>query len=347
MAAIDAARRYRRAVLYGVLLLLSGCSLLPTSSDPAQRIDAALSEHRYATALAIIDGAEATQSDYSALQARRDEVARASQRYRDEVLREARRLADNEQWWEAHALLMRAAPLVLESEPIDALGEQLREQEAAALRERLTRWYLALGQALLNSGQVDQALAPFDTPEADIAATEWRRLHHRTTTALTELGHFYAEQRQWEAALRTLEMAQRLSPDQPPPQALASARQAIDSAHSRQQTAREEAHRKKAQELVARYQDSESLDDLLAARTFLLRYPDQDLEPLRQRVDRWCQQRFADAMARGEALYARGEYRTAYRLWKQVVPLEPDNTELNSKLERSRRVLENLRTLDE
>lgn len=347
MAASDLARRHPRWALYGVLLLLSGCSLLPVSSDPAQRIDAALSEHRYAAALAIIDSTEATQPNYPALQARRGEIVQASRRYRGEVLRQARRLADDEQWEDAYALLVRAAPLVLESEPIDTLGEQLKEQEAAALRERLTRWYLALGQALLSSGRVDQALAPFHVPEAEMATAEWHRLRHRTTAALTELGHFYADQRQWEAASRTLEMAQQLSPERPLPQALTLARQAIDSARNQQQTARENAHRKTAQELVARYQDSESLDDLLAARTFLLRYPGPDLAPLRQRVERWCQQRLADAMARGEALYARGEYRTAYRLWQQVAPLEPDNAELNSKLERSRRVLENLRTLDE
>ena len=52
-------------------------------------------------------------------------------------------------------------------------------------------------------------------------------------------------------------------------------------------------------------------------------------------------------MNTGEALYARGQYKEAYRIWKQVAPLYPNDEELNKKLERSRRVLTNLRSLQQ
>ena len=55
---------------------------------------------------------------------------------------------------------------------------------------------------------------------------------------------------------------------------------------------------------------------------------------------------FARTMAQGEALYAKGEYRAAHQLWQRVAPLDPENVELQKKLERSERVIRNLESLN-
>ena len=87
---------------------------------------------------------------------------------------------------------------------------------------------------------------------------------------------------------------------------------------------------------------------MLAARHFLSQHQGNPvLAGHRERLEQWARRRFAEEMNTGEALYARGQYREAYRIWKQVAPLYPDNEELNKKLERSRRVLANLRSLQD
>ena len=99
---------------------------------------------------------------------------------------------------------------------------------------------------------------------------------------------------------------------------------------------------------MSRYQRNGQLQSLLAARAFLNRHPGNPaLASHRKQLEQWCRRRFAEEMNTGEALYARGQYREAYRIWKQVAPLYPDNEELNKKLERSKRVLTNLRSLQQ
>jgi tetratricopeptide (TPR) repeat protein len=99
---------------------------------------------------------------------------------------------------------------------------------------------------------------------------------------------------------------------------------------------------------MARYQRNGQLDSLLAARSFLNKHQNNPaLADHQKRLEQWARRRFSEEMNTGEALYARGQYREAYRIWKQVAPLYPDNEELNKKLERSRRVLANLRSLQD
>ncbi|QJX02232.1 hypothetical protein HML84_09740 [Alcanivorax sp. IO_7] len=50
---------------------------------------------------------------------------------------------------------------------------------------------------------------------------------------------------------------------------------------------------------------------------------------------------------RGRGALCGREYQAAHRLWREVAPLDPDNPELLKKLERSRKVLDNLRSLEE
>lgn len=345
MAATDWPRRYLATSC--LIVVLAGCSTLTSFSGSLEQVDEAMGEHRYAAALAAIDNADPRDPHYQQLRAQRAKVIAASRDYGQKALREARRLADQEQWQQAYALLEDTAPRVVTNPPILRLEKQIKEREAETLRKRLTHWYLTVGQALVNSGPVDQKLASFTDPEAGQAIAEWNRLRNRATVTLTDLGQSYADQGQWGSALPALEMAQRLSPQRPQPAVLVKARHTISNARDQEQSARNAALHKEALELVEHYEESESLDDLLAARTFLAQHSDPDLKPLKKSVDQWCQQRLLDAMERGEALYVRGEYREAHRLWKEVAPLDPDNDELNKKLERSRKVLKNLRTLDE
>ncbi|ASK35106.1 hypothetical protein CEK62_12300 [Alcanivorax sp. N3-2A] len=348
MAATETRRGPRAAaVTLAMAVLLSACSSLPLFSNDSQRLDDALAEDRYDDALAIIDGADPDDPLNAALLARRPAVLEASHAYRGDALDRARAFGARGDWQKAYQTLDQTSPRVVDNQPLSTLKQQLQAREAARLRERLSRWYLAVGQAVLDSGDLNSELAPFEAARAGAARAEWNRLRNEATVALTDLGHSYANQEQWAPALRLLDMAQRLSPSRQQPAALEQARHHISSSRDRRRSERSEAERRQAQSLVAAYQDSGELNDLLAARTYLMEHPDSAPGALRHQVDAWCQQRFQDAMTRGEALYARGEYRDAYRLWRQVAPLQPDNEELIKKLERSRKVLKNLRSLDE
>ena len=143
-----------------------------------------------------------------------------------------------------------------------------------------------------------------------------------------------------------LRSAHQLAPQTKPSPVLAQAQQVLNNEEQRARAKRNLALQTEAEQRMSRYQRNGQLQSLLAARAFLNRHPGNPaLASHRKRLEQWCRRRFAEEMNTGEALYARGQYREAYRIWKQVAPLYPDDEELNKKLERSRRVLANLRNL--
>jgi tetratricopeptide (TPR) repeat protein len=337
---------WRATLGLGAVLILPGCASWLPFSDPANRVGDALQAHRYRDALAIIERTDETHPQYGLLTQQRQGVLQASREYRQEKLALARELSAREDWSQAYQVLEDTGDRVAEPEPVDALLEQLHEREARTLRARLNQWYLAQAKALLETGQLDQDLAHHDDHRAIRILDQRARLRQQVSDGLTELGDAYADQALWRQALVSLEMAQRLTPDRVQPASLKRARKTLDSARDRARDARQETRYQHAETLVSRYQQTGRLQDLLAARTYLTQHDDTYLDTLREQVQRWSRDRFARTMAQGEALYAKGEYRAAHQLWQQVAPLDPENVELQKKLERSERVIRNLESLN-
>ncbi len=341
-------RKLPRLSALAAAVLLSGCAGLSSFSDPADRVGDALEDQDYRRALTVIDEADEEHPRHALLMEQREGVLQASHEYRDQALDQARALAEREQWGDARQVLERARQRVVEPEPVASLMEQLDARREARLRTLLSRGYLAEARALLSTEDLDPALAPYQQdPRAGHTRQRRAELRAELHRELLRLGNAYAEAGQWPPALETLEAAHRLAPDDPAPDALGEARRILHSARNRAKDARDRAHQEQARVLVDRYRSSGRLDDLLAARAFLLQHEDPQLDDLSNRVDTWSRQRFQRAMARGEALYAEGDYQAAHRLWRSVAPLDPDNPELLKKLERSGKVLDNLRSLEE
>ncbi len=334
------------ALSLGAVLILPGCASLMSLSDPADRVGDALQAHRYRDALAIIDRTDPSHPQYGLLTEQRRGVLQASQEYRQKKLALARDLSAREDWRQAYQLLEDTSDRVAEPEPADALLGQLHEREARALRARLNQWYLAQAKALLETGQLDQELAHHDDRRAVRILDQRARLRQQVSDGLTELGDAYADQALWRQALVSLEMAQRLTPERSQPASLKRARKTLDSARDRARDARQETRYQHAETLVSRYQQTGRLEDLLAARTYLAQHDGGYLDTMREQVKRWSRDRFTRTMAQGEALYAKGEYRAAHQLWQRVAPLDPENLELQKKLERSERVIRNMESLN-
>lgn len=325
--------------------LLGGCASWPGLQSPGQRVSGDLKAHRYVDALRVIDNSDQNAPQYAALKKRRQAVLQASRDYRHQALARADNLADKGQWRQAFAVLEEARGRVVDPKPLDTRLQKLHQREGEDLRQLLADWYLAQAHALLKTEKLDTALKGHPEEQAGKALGERRRLRQHLIGDLTRLGNDFAARGQWQSAFETLQMAQRLSPDHRSPAALEHARNTLNRAQNRADNARRQSHRQHAQTLIQRYRDSGRLEDLLAARTYLLQYPDEDLDKERQQVSQWCQQRFKAEVSHGDALYAQGRYQDAYRQWKRAQPLAPDNKELQKKLARARRVLHNLQTL--
>lgn len=330
-----------------IACLLSGCASWQWLKTPTEQVAQQFKTQHYADALAIIDDTPPASPYYSVLQAQRPGIIQASEDYRHSVETLAKKLADKGHWQQAYILLERAHERVVSAEPVTTLLANLHDTENTQIRNLLTTWYLAQGKALLSTDGMDQELENHAGKAAQELLTERRRLYREVTTELTRLGKEYASQAHWQSAYRALEMAQRLDPDKKPLIELSRAREALTDARNQARSARQQAYQEQARKLVKQYKESNHLDDLLAARTFLAKHPGDDLNDERRQVKNWCQQRFQAEVSRGDALYASGYYRAAYQLWKQAQPLSPDDPELKKKLARAQKVLQSLEVLSE
>tara|TARA_Y100001934_G_scaffold282181_1_gene394782 strand:- start:1378 stop:2388 length:1011 start_codon:yes stop_codon:yes gene_type:complete len=332
----------RKASL-AVAILLGGCA---TFGDPERRVSAALADDNYARAAAIIENTSPNHSQYALLQEQYPGILLASNQYRQRLTLEAEAMSRQQQWAQAHTLLETHRDKVIDPSALDELITALNSLEERQLNLLLAERRRAQARALQDSADLADKLSGFHLPRAKKEQRQLAEERLFVAEDLTRLGEYFAQRQQWHLARDLLSDAHRLTPQQPPSPQLAKAQQILNDASQRTRARQNRALQTEAEQLMARYQRSGQLDALLTARHFLNQHQDNPaLANHRKRLEQWARRRFAEEMNTGEALYARGQYREAYRIWKQVAPLYPDNEELNKKLERSRRVLANLRTL--
>ena len=325
--------------------LISGCASL---GNPEQDVIAALDEQDYARAIQVINETPESHDQYPLLQEQYAGILQASEEYRQHLMQEAEAYGRRQQWADAFALLEANRSKVVAPYAIDELTASLAILEGRQLNELLADRRSAQAQAMLKSTQLSETLASFHDPRA---VKEKQRLDaefERLRSDLTRLGEYFAEQQKWAQARDLLRYAHQLAPDQPPSPQLARAQQVLNNADQRARAKRNQALQTEAEQLMARYQRDGTMDSLLAARHFLDKHKSNPtLDQHRDRLEQWSRRRFNEEMNTGEALYARGQYKEAYRIWKQLAPLYPNDEELNKKLERSRRVLSNLKSLQQ
>jgi len=328
-----------------MVVLLGGCATL---GDPERRVSEALAEGNYARAAAIIEDTHPAHDQYALLQEQYPGIIMASHQYRQRLILEAGAMSRKQHWEQAHTLVKNHRHKVVDPSALDEMLTALISLEEHQLNQVLAERRRAQARALQDSAGLTEKLSGFHLPRAKQEQQELAEERLFVANDLTRLGEYFAQRQQWLLARDLLSSAHQLAPDQPPSAQLAKAQQILNDASQRARARHNRALLSEADQLMARYQRNGQLDSLLAARSFLNKHQNNPaLADHQKRLEQWARRRFSEEMNTGEALYARGQYREAYRIWKQVAPLYPDNEELNKKLERSRRVLANLRSLQD
>lgn len=328
-----------------LVALLGGCA---TFGNPERRVSAALAEDNYARAAAIIEDTHPDHDQYALLQEQYPGILMASNQYRQRLILEAEAMSRKQNWEQAHTLIEAHRDKVVDPSALDELISALTSLEEHQLNQLLAERRRAQARALQDSAKLTDKLSGFHLPRAKQERQQLARERLFVVEDLNRLGEYFAQRQQWHLARDLLSDAHRLAPNQPPSTQLAKAQQILNDASQRVRARHNRALLTEADQLMARYQRNGQLESLLAARHFLNQHQGNPaLAEHRKRLEQWARRRFTEEMNTGEALYASGQYREAHRIWKQVAPLYPDNEELNKKLDRSRRVLANLRNLQD
>lgn len=340
--------RFLSALL--LALLLSGCSslLLSMNQQALEDFQSAIDTQHFKQAEQMAANLPASHKDYAAIQKQLPTLRQAEQAFADDSLRSARKLAASQQLQPAIDLLAQAR-LTLPAPPasLEQLQQQLQQQQRQQIDQHQADLLTSEADWLL--GQ--QANLAYLTQQQQNAsarqqASALKARQPQLADQLVELGQAFAQRKDWQSSYRCLSLAQQLGAAKLPQDTLKQAQSHLQRAQQQRQQQRREKQQAEADERIARYQKSQLMVDLLAARDYINAHSDEDaLKQQAATVNKLSQQRFNHDMHLGDTLYASGHYQSAEHIWRRLSPLYPHNSELAKKLERVEKVLHSLNSL--
>lgn len=262
------------------------------------------------------------------------------------------RYEQKQQWHEADRIFAMALKYVSDSEILQAARKQLgerREEREQALRAELL---VNEGEQLLKDARSYEQIAQLN-PVSLLTRMEinaYQRKRKRVSAQLLEQGRLAIEWRDYAFAKRCLVIAERLNTTE-------EVKQALRLADTRLQKNKPVHSRQALQgiglpEQIEHYHQVLAKGDLTLAQQQLAqiqqKFPDDPrVQALGAELRILIEAKVATASEHAKVLYSEGEVQQALALWEEVLPLDPDNPDLQLHISRAQRVLENLRVLRE
>lgn len=332
-----------------LIAVSSGCSRLTllTTDDLPSEIDQAIEAQDFRLADYLIRGVGENHPDHDAAKAKADILARAMAAFQQQARDTATEQANRQDWWGAQQTLAQAAKQLPDTGQVVSEAQQTLAQRQQDSFEALEARILLQEASWLISQENDaRLLENYTLRTASRLAQTLAQRTEALTERLYELAERPCQEDQWQRCHDLLSTWQTLSPDQPEDPRLASASAQLASAAHRDRQRQAQQLLRQAQSLHADYESSNALEDLLALRQFVDTNNRQGaLDALATETARLCVERFDNGLRRGEAFYAQGQYQQALDSWLAIQPLFPNNSELEKKLARVYRVLDNLQRL--
>ena len=340
----------RYLALITALLLVSGCARLTlmTSQDVASEIQQASEQQDFNSAWYYLDNIRESSPQFSQVSALRSKLEKDTQAFEQKNIQKARSLASSGRWPEAFAVLEQAQKKWRKSDALASAQQALTQREALLFNRLRTDLLVDEATWLASKRNTIEQLGTLNRADARSTSEKLEQRRKELVTTLTELGNDFAKQEDWPRTRDLLTAAQKLSGSKETPAALAQAHKYLSRQANRDRKAREQKVQSQALKLLDTYDKSRSLADLLKARDYISSNNSSgQLDQYASRLEAICQQRFKQGLSDGEALYAQGRYKDAYQAWENVSRIYPDDVELTKKMERARKVLDNLKALSD
>ncbi len=342
----------RNRIVRLALLSLSGmlvaCSQLPWQMLPTDTgIEQLRQQHRYVTALKMLDARKRNAPDYAE---RRAEIFGDSHDYQTELLRQANALVQQQQFAKAEALIeadRAELPVSSELSQFDALFNAARDLY-------VQRWLDDIVQlravSLAKEHNAYQALLKAaGTPELQRVVARHQADVDYFSPLIAGMGSQALAQGDYDKAAQYLGIANQLQPSTTVAQQLKDAEQSLAAEKQKQQTARanirEQRYRELRNALKKSIQDHEffAARDLLAqARTLNTR--NDELDALQREIDEATTVFVSKRIETGNREYADGHIEAALKNWRAANALVP-TAELQEKIDKGQKFIDRLEQL--
>lgn len=331
-------------------LLLTGCTYAPWRTAPAEPdVDSLRTQHRYVSALAVLDEREKNAPDYAQ---RRSALLQEAQQYQGQVLGEVDELARQKRYAEGQTLLDQTTPELPESEELRNFTAQFATSRDRYVQRALDELYQLRSTQLPREQPLYQAL---DNAASD---PELRKLveRHKADESFfaQQLGNAGAQalaQKDYAKAVQYFSAANKLEPSPQLAQQLARAEQALQANKQKYQAARSAEREQRYLELSSNIQEALQQRDYITARQQLeqaraLAIHAEDVEAYQRQLDAAVNAFVKQQTEEGNRRYANGHIEEALHIWRQADSLAPSQ-ELKERIEKAQRFMERYQQLRE
>ena len=340
------------------LALLTGCSQLDTvrlGQDRPEDLQALMDRHEYARVGQLLD-----RYPHLDTAEQRQLLHGNIQRYETATLDSAQKKAGGENLVEAIDILDAALLKVPGSTRLQYYRNELDSRRAARLRENERQKLMARARFLLDEQQLYDEQLNLDTPGF---AQRWQNSRNRQEirqlhAELLACGMEKLETKALEPAGECLSLASEI--DRTPEVAAALARLEAERSSVRTIVAKQEKITRvkkqrslkkkninKSQQLLAATQAALDEDDLELARETFYRIPrstrgNDNVVAMQQQLNTAIEARVSELLVRGDRQYRADKVNAAIATWSKAQAIDPDNNEINERLERASKVLARL-----
>jgi hypothetical protein len=331
-----------------LLSLLGGCSTLLVFNTHALRdFQQDIKEQQFQKAAWLANHLPPSSKDYAAIQQALPELHQAEKQFVKKSLSNARHLADNDNLQAAIVLLAQANDrLTTPSDTLGSLHRELLQQQRQQTQQNMVTLLTTRARWLQNAtAMLKQLQQQQQDQHASDLAKQLQKQQPELARQLLKLGTQLATDKDWKNSAYCLKMAGQLGA-RPSSALLAQVKHRLGQARSERELQHQAQLRQEAEARISRYNKSDAITDLLAARNYIRTHNEDDaLAEASATIQQLSRKRLQHDIHLGDTFYANGDYQHAEQVWQQLAPLSPGNHELEKRLDRVARVLHSLQAL--
>lgn len=205
-----------RFFILSLALSLSGCSLIYSYSDNLpQRINKWIAEKKYSTALNTINFIQPDHKNYRVIQQKKKLILSKIIPYENNAIEKSTKLTQQGNWLLAFKLLDEVADNIVDTKKIDSHRNKLLKKRNKIITTYENEILDSQAQDLLNKlaiyKKINKTVSESEYNELDIS--EFNKLRQETSIKLAVRSERQYNNKQYEDALTTIELALRLKPN--------------------------------------------------------------------------------------------------------------------------------------
>jgi hypothetical protein len=340
----------RRLIIIFCALLLPACAGTNGHwNNPDEAVAQFLAEQQYSRAMEVIASVDHEHPDYEALQKQRKLIIAEIKNFENDSIKLQTRYKSKQQWPQAIAIADSDIKKIPTSQKLISYRQQLIKDRNHYIEGKQLQ--LAIGQAKSLPNAI-KLLQDIDgaIPDKEIQAEAILTTRSQSNTAhsiLISAAKKESANKNWRTAKQYLVLANRLQTDKDTNELLASISHRIDREELKSSKSREVEQKKTRNQKIDKLEIALNDKNYLQARDIseqlqTWKKQDKTVAIALRNYQKTINQESNKLTSKGQNLYTKGYIDLAIENWKLALLLDPDNSDIQERLQRAEKFQANI-----